>query len=60
MNYKIEHLNSSTKIINPTIKIVGVDVILTDEAGKKFGLQLPIKDLNIDDKILKELEKFKI
>ena len=60
MNYKIEHLNSSTEIKNATFDVVGVDVVLVDENGKRFGIQLSIEDLGIDDKVLRELEKFKV
>ena len=68
MNYKIEHLNNGEEIVNPKVEgLVNIDIILTDENGDKFGVQLPVNidSLKINDKNLQEacieyLKQFKV
>jgi len=60
MNYEFVEVNEGKEIMNPEIKVSGVNIVLTDENGKKFGVAIPMTDLNIDDKVLKELEKYKV
>ena len=57
MNYKIEYLNGETPIDVEIIKVESVNVLLTDVNGIKYGLQLNVKDLNIDDKVLTALNE---
>lgn len=60
MNYKFDWLNDSKEIVNPTIKTESVNLLLVDEDGIQYGVSIKIKDLNIDEKVLKELEKYKV
>lgn len=60
MKYLFIEVNDNKEIINPTIEVNGINIILTNEKGEKFGVSIPMKDLNIDDKVLKELEKYSV
>jgi hypothetical protein len=60
MNYKFDIVNNNEPIIKPTLKISGVNIILTDESGKEFGVSISIENLNIEDKVLEELKKYKV
>ena len=57
MKYIIEHLNGETPIDVETIEVDSVNVLLTDLNGVKYGLQLNVEDLNIDDKVLNALNE---
>lgn len=57
MNYKIEHLNNGEEIVNPKVEgSVNIDIILTDENGERFGVNLPVNidSLKINDKSIQE------
>ena len=60
MDYKIEQLNGGDTINVKSIEVDYVNVFLSDDKNNTFELQLTIKDLNIDDKVLKELKKYKV
>tara|TARA_R110000751_G_scaffold112175_2_gene210965 strand:+ start:74 stop:259 length:186 start_codon:yes stop_codon:yes gene_type:complete len=61
MKYKIEYLNGDNPIESDSITVESVNVIITDVNGIKYGLQLNIEDLNIDDKVLNALnEQYKV
>lgn len=60
MKYTIEHLNNGEPIDSETIEAIGVNVLITDKDGNKYGLPVTIENLNIDDLVLNEMEKYKI
>lgn len=55
MDYKIEQLNGGDTINVKSIEVDYVNVFLTDDKNNIFELQLTVEDLNINDKVLKEL-----
>ena len=60
MKYTIEHLNNGEPIDSKTIEAISVNIIITDTDGNKYGLPIHIENLNIDELVLKEMEKYKI
>jgi len=60
MKYQFDWLNESEKIEVKEIISEDVNVLLIDEDGAKYLIPLKIKDLNINEKVLKELEKYKV
>lgn len=57
MKHTVNHLNGATPIETETVVLDSVNVIITDNNGIKYGLQLKVEDLNIDDKILTALNE---
>ena len=55
MDYKIEQLNGGDTINVKSIEVDYINVFLTDDKNNIFELQLTVEDLNINDKVLKEL-----
>tara|TARA_R110001599_G_scaffold291242_3_gene494684 strand:+ start:952 stop:1137 length:186 start_codon:yes stop_codon:yes gene_type:complete len=55
MDYKIEQLNGGDTINVKSIEVDYVNVFLSDDKNNIFELQLTVEDLNINDKVLKEL-----
>ena len=55
MDYKIEQLNGGDNINVKSIEVDYINVFLTDDKNNIFELQLTVEDLNINDKVLKEL-----
>lgn len=61
MNYKIEHLNNGEVIPNATVtNKVTVEIVLTDENGKTYGLYVTADGLDVADIVANELKQYEI
>lgn len=57
MNYKISWLNNDEPIDCEKIDVMGAHIIITDKDGSQFGLNINIKDLDIDSQVLTALNE---
>lgn len=60
MKYKINTINKSEPIDVKDVNISGISIDFIDKDGLKFSFIMDIGELDINDKVLKELEQFEV